>query len=124
MDNPALAEVLAYIETQYGIEPEYLWARNPEYAAIRHTGSKKWFAALLPSVPRERLGLCGDGCVDIINVKCEPLMIGSFLDGKSFLPGYHMNKEHWLSIVLDGSVPTEEMHFLIDMSFSLTKGKK
>ncbi len=41
-----------------------------------------------------------------------------------YLPAYHMNKERWITIRLDGSVPEEEIKNLIDMSYHLTKPGK
>ena len=117
------AQVVACIRDTYGTEPEFLWAKTPNNAAFRHWRNKKWFAALLLDVPRKTLGLPGAGQVDILDVKCDPRMIGSLLDGKGYLPGYHMNKEHWITLVLDGSVPLEQVCALIGLSYELC-GKK
>ena len=40
---------------------------------------------------------------------------------EGILPGYHMNKEHWISVVLDGSVAIEHIHELIQDSYALTE---
>jgi predicted DNA-binding protein (MmcQ/YjbR family) len=37
-----------------------------------------------------------------------------------FLPAYHMNKEHWLTVLLDNTVPEKEIYELIDDSYELT----
>ena len=62
-----------------------------------------------------------------MNLKCDPLE-GDFYKQAfpSILPGYHMNKTHWLTVKLDGSVPDGEIEHLIEMSYRLTmpKGKK
>lgn len=52
-------------------------------------------------VGRDKLGLPGDGEVDILNVKSDPMLIGSYRTQKGFFPAYHMNKENWISILLD-----------------------
>ena len=117
------AQVVACIRDTYGTEPEFLWAKTPHHAAFRHWRNKKWFAALLWDVPRKTLGLPGAGQVDILDVKCDPRMIGSLLDGKGYLPGYHMNKEHWITLVLDGSVPLEQVCALIGLSYELCSKK-
>lgn len=116
--------VVAYIKAQYGCEPEFLWARTPNNAAIRHRENRKWFAALMLALPLRHLGLPDSGSTDVINLKCDPRMIGSLVDGKRYFPGYHMNKEHWLTVRLDGSIPAEEVFPLIDLSFDLTAHKK
>lgn len=122
--RPATAAVLDYIARQYGAEPEYLWLRSPNCAAIRHGGSKKWFAALMLDMPGEKIGLPAAERADILNVKCDPRLLGSRIDGRHYLPGYHMNKEHWLTIVLDEALAPEEACALVDLSFALTAEKK
>ena len=55
-----------------------------------------------------------------INLKCDPEqapVLRSMHD--SILPGYHMNKEHWNTIVLDGSFPNELVFRMIDESYDL-----
>ena len=118
------SEVIGYIKSKYDSEPEFLWKRTPNNAVFRHQGNRKWFAALLLDMPREKLGLVESGKVDVLNLKCDPLLLGSLLDGKRYLPGYHMNKEHWITLLLDGSIPLHEIFELIDMSRRLTCKKE
>ena len=47
-------------------------------------------------------------------------MVGALVQKDGFFRAYHMNKEKWISIVLDGTVPNEEIFALIDLSFELT----
>lgn len=110
--------VLQHIEAVYGAQPEYL-RKDDENAAIRHPRTKKWFAVLIRDLPKSKLGIDGDGRTDVLNLKCDPLMTRSVADGVGCFPAYHMNKEHWISVLLDGTVPMEDLAFLIDISFSL-----
>lgn len=110
-------DVLTFASEQYGTEPEYLWSSAPEYAVLRHRNGK-WYGIVM-DVPRERLGLSGQGCVDILNVKCEPDVIGAFRQRDGFLPAYHMNRSHWLTVLLDGTVDRETIVSLLDMSYDL-----
>ena len=57
----------------------------------------------------------------MVNVKCDPLLSGTLRQEAGILPAYHMNKEKWISILLDGSVDTELVKGLLDMSYQLTK---
>lgn len=114
--------IFEYVKEAFGTEPEYLWKTAPSYAVLRHRSNRKWYAVVM-DVPRERLGLSGEGCADIINVKCDPALIGSLRTNEGYLPAYHMNKDSWISVLLDGSVPAEEICGLIDLSRRLT-GKK
>ena len=60
------------------------------------------------------------GFLDILNIKLDPYLIRQLLTKPGYLPAYHMNREKWLSVRLDGSVPLEEILPLLDMSFELT----
>ena len=51
-------------------------------------------------------------------------MIGSLLSTKGFLPAYHMNKNHWVSIVLDGSVPDDQITPLLELSYDIVAPKR
>ena len=55
-----------------------------------------------------------------MNLKCEPheaLILRDIFP--SIIPGYHMSKTHWNTIILDGSVPDGEIERLIDLSYRL-----
>jgi len=115
-------DVLEYAAAQLQTAPEYLFRRSPQTAVLRHAGSGKWFAIIMP-VSREKLGLSGSGTADVINVKCDPLMLGSFLMQPGFLPAYHMAKGNWISVLLDGSVPVAEACAALHMSYALIARK-
>ena len=114
--------VLQYAQEQFGSEPEYLWAKYPAYCILRHINNRKWYAALM-DVPRNKLGLSGNGGVEILDVKCDPILLGSLLGTSGFLPAYHMSKSSWVTILLDGSVPDDEIIHLLTISYDLTKRK-
>ncbi len=91
---------------------------------LRHKASKKWFGILLKA-PKEKVGLKGEGEVDALNLKCDPVLAkGLFESYRGIMPAYHMNKYHWISVLLDSDVPFEEVKGLISLSFSLTDLKK
>ena len=72
------------------------------------------------NVKKSSLGLDSDDLISVVNLKCEPALIGSFIKDDGIFPAYHMNKEHWLSVALDGSVPEDRIKLLVDISFELT----
>ena len=69
------------------------------------------------------IGVNRDGNVDILNVKCDPIMIGSLRGKPGFCPAYHMNKDKWITILLDGSAEKEDITALLAMSYSMTSTK-
>lgn len=109
--------ITQYAQDTYGTEAEYLWADTPDCGVFRHPTSRKWYAIIMKVLP-DRLGLVGEKAVDVINVKCSTIMIGSLLSEKGFLPAYHMNKDHWISILLDGSLPDEQIFPLLELSYN------
>jgi predicted DNA-binding protein (MmcQ/YjbR family) len=55
-----------------------------------------------------------------LNLKCDPGRALELRDGhESIIPGYHMNKRHWNTLILDGSLPAKLVRELIDHSYSL-----
>lgn len=79
-----------------------IFGKNPQ--KVRYFVIKREWYAVLMQVKKSKLELEGEGTVDIINVKCEPDMVGVLIETYGFLPGYHMNKEHWITMLMDGTV--------------------
>ncbi len=115
-------QFIQYVIDQYGVEGEYLWAKYPNYCVFRHLNNRKWFAAVM-DIPRNKLGLESIEILDVVNVKCDPILIGSLRREPGFFPAYHMNKASWITVALDGSVPDEQIKMLLDMSYDATAPK-
>ena len=113
-------ELAAYLVDTYSATGEHLFARYPGFQVYRHNANKKWFAVIM-DIQRKNLGLVGDGEISVVNLKCDTRLIGSFRGEPGIFPGWHMNKAHWLSVALDGTVEDEKIKFLVDMSYELTK---
>ena len=113
-------ELAVYLTDTYSVTGEHLFARHPSFLVFRHNGNKKWFAVIM-DIPRKNLGLPGEGEISVVNLKCDTRLIGSFREEPGIFPGWHMNKAHWLSVALDGTVDDEKIKFLVDMSYELTK---
>lgn len=74
-------------------------------------------------VPRVRLGMDGDGIVDILNVKCAPGLY-SLLDKRDgILRGYHMGGT-WVSILLDGSIELSQIYAMLRNSYDLVGSQR
>ena len=114
-------DLITYAREQYGTEPEYLWESAPNTFVLRHRGNRKWYAVVM-DVRRDRLGLPSEEIVYIMDVKCGPLLSGSYIGKPGVVPAYHMNKTHWLGILLVGSAADETVTELLDLSYGQTKG--
>lgn len=113
-------EIFAYVKEKFDTEPDYPWPKYPYYAVLRHERGGKWYG-LIMNVPRIKLGLMGKGSAEILNLKCDPALNSLLRSQQGISPAYHMNKKHWITIVLDSSFPKEEIYNLINLSYDLTK---
>ncbi|ACI59477.1 protein of unknown function DUF419 (plasmid) [Rhizobium leguminosarum bv. trifolii WSM2304] len=114
------SEIFDYVKKKYDVTPDYPFEKYHHYAALRHLDDEKWFG-LVMNVPRDKLGLDGEGEVDILDVKCQPAKVDDLKKKTGFRPAYHMNKQHWLTVLLDGTVPKQDILNLLDESYDLTK---
>lgn len=114
-------ELFTWVQKQYGTEPEYPW--HDWNAVLRHRDNRKWYGVVM-KVSGQKLGLEDTGLVNILNIKCDP-MLGSSLRGQEgYFAAYHMNKEKWLSIRLDRPELDDSIKNLLALSYELTAGKK
>jgi len=119
MNRDALTE---YIKSTYEVTAEYPW-QDADHAVYRHADNRKWFAVAM-TIQRSRLGLSGDDYVEVVNLKCPTDMLDWLWHQPGIFPAYHMNKNHWISAALDGTVSEDTLAWLVDISFELTKAKK
>ena len=116
---PSRENLDKYIQETYGVTAEFPWLQYPGFAVYRHNNNQKWFAVVM-NLSRSKFGLPDDKTVDAVNLKCDPMLNFSVVDHIGIFPGWHMNKEHWISVLLDGTVAPEDIYPLIKMSFVLT----
>ena len=113
-------EVVDYVKNKYGDELEFLWEKSPKTAVVRRKNSNKWYAVIL-TISKRKFNLDSDEAVEIINLHNSPEEIEKLIDNKRYFPAYHMNKKHWYTICLDGTVELEKIYKLIDISYELAK---
>lgn len=123
------SELEKLISEQYGVNADHPFEGDMDTAVFRHKENRKWFA-LIMRVNRHSLCFPGEGEVCCVNLKCPPILIGSLLTERGFLPAYHMNKQHWVTAVLEDGFPkesaAEDTNILaaLEMSFNLTAVKR
>ncbi|WP_338962059.1 MmcQ/YjbR family DNA-binding protein [Fusobacterium nucleatum] len=113
-------EIVAYVKNKYGDELEFLWEKSPKNAVIRRKSSNKWYAVIL-TIPKRKFGLESDEVIEVINLHNIPKEIEKLIDYKRYFPAYHMNKKHWCTICLDGTIELKEIYKKIDTSYELAK---
>ena len=115
--------IIRHIQYKYAAEPEHLWARYPNYAVFRQPASRKWFAAIM-DVAKKSLDLTGDGTTDVMDLKCGQALVGSLLAQECYRPAYKMSKSSWISVLLDETVPDEQIFPLIELSYDSVDPKR
>ena len=113
-------EVVDYVKNKYGDKLEFLWEKSPKNAVVRRKYSNKWYEVIL-TISKRKLNLDSDELVEVINLHNSPEEIEKLIDNKKYFPAYHMNKKHWCTICLDGTVELEKSYRLIDISYELAK---
>ena len=119
--NSQTTRIIEWIKAKYGVEPEFLWPeRFPDYAIFRHEDNRKWFA-LIGIVSSESLGFKDDEKVEIINLKFDKNQAYDFAESNDYIfPAYHMNKNNWITVLLDGALSDELAFELIEKSYRLS----
>ena len=115
-------ELIDYIFDEYSVEPDFPFRMDDVTCVFRHIDNRKWFGIAMV-IPYRTVGINKPGDVDILNVKCDPIMMGSLRGKSGFCPAYHMNKDKWITILLDGSAGQEDIKALLAISYSMTAVK-
>ena len=124
MGNRTIRERLdAYVKEKYGIDPEILPFSHEDYEIYRHEDTGKWFAVFIVK-ERSAFGLDGDGETEILCVKLKDRLFADFMMQETgYLRGYPSSKWNWISMVLDGTVPFEDICRWLDESYQATVSK-
>lgn len=115
-------DFLDYCSGTYGTSADYPFDEDFETAVLRHTDTRKWYAIVM-RVSRRKFGFESDEIIDVVNLKLPTEMFGSFGAADGVYPAYHMNKLHWVSVLLPDA-PDDVVHFLTGVSFEATRSKK
>ena len=115
-------EFLEYGLDTYGTSPDYPFDEDFETAVLRHADNRKWYAIVM-KVSRRKFGFDSDEVIDVVNLKLLTEMCGSFGAADGVYQAYHMNKLHWISVLLPDA-PDDIVQFLVNVSFEATKSPK
>ena len=116
--------IAGLIAEKYGVTPDCPWEEDGYQSGVfRHTDNAKWFALIMNVKRRALLKNGDDRTFDVINLKNEPENIEKLTGRTGIYPAYHMNRKHWISVLLDESLSDDEVMKLVDESFCLTESK-
>ena len=116
-------DVLRYVKERYNSTTVKPFKTNPDIKALV-TPKDKWYALFL-DVEYNKLQKDSlvDSKVKIINLKHISSKISTIIDNRNIFPSYHMNKNHWISVVLDNNIDIEYVKELIELSYNLVNNK-
>ena len=114
------ALLLAYLSDRYGTVPQSPWGEHEELYTLNTNRSGKWYG-LFMRIPYRSLGVGKEGKINVLNLKAKPDDIPKLIDDRHFFPAYHMNKKHWLSVLLDRDTDIEKVKRLLDDSYALVE---
>ena len=106
-----------YIKDNYNNEPEFLWEKFPGYGIYRNDKNNKWYAIIMNLDFSKLDNLSGE--VEIINLKLDESEITELLKEKGFYKAYHMNKNDWISVILNDTLSDEKIISLLKKSYNL-----
>lgn len=111
--------LIEYAKDHLGVSVAHPFARDPDVAVFKHANNR-WFGIIM-DVSNEKLKIPTPGTTEVLNVKLDPVLIGILIQNKGYRPAYHMNKKHWVSVLLDGSVPKGMLVEHLMQSYELTR---
>ena len=116
--NDLKDDYIAWIKSKFGAEPDYPWPDDAPYSFVFRCPNEKWFA-LVMRIKYRQLGLTGDENVWVVNMKAEQDNIPNLVDHKSIFPAWHMNKKHWITILLTAVTDFNKLCELTEKSYEL-----
>ena len=104
-------EVIDYCLNLPDTYEDYPFKNDNESATMKHKNNGKWFALIMNIKGKLYL-----------NLKLDPIYAELLRNTYNYIiPGYHMNKEHWNTIILDEKCDKTLVEELIEQSYDLTK---
>lgn len=113
--------VFDFVRAELNTKLETPWAKHPEFYLMKTANRQKWYG-LMMRISYQLLDSQQPGIVDVLNLKAPPLQIVDLIDHQTFYPAYHMNKKHWVSVVVDEKINLEQLQALIRQSYQLVEG--
>jgi len=115
-------QIMQWLTSTYGTVPETPWEDSPSYYTFKTAKTGKWYALFMDIAPKF-LSLPGDALIQVVNVKADADDVQNAVDNEHVFPAYHMNKQHWLTILLNATTDVAQLKNLLAKSYLLADGK-
>ncbi len=120
---PQSNRISKLISKKYGDIPQFLWKKFPGYGVFRNVNNKKWYC-LIGNVDYSKLNKTKAGETEVINLKLNEKKITELLKEKGFYPAWHMNKQTWITLILDETLSDNTIMKYIEESHKYTIHKQ
>lgn len=115
--------IASYIEKTYKEPPIFKFQNDNDDAVFENKETHLWYAVILLA-PKARIRGEGKGKEEVLDLKLDPEEITELLKKKGYVLCHHMNKKSWISLLLDDSLPDEEIYTRIEESRKYSEPKK
>ena len=125
--SPQANRLAAHIAAAYGEREDRPFDDDADVGVFRSPQTNKWYAIIMPVKKGVLAGEKGapdaDRRVEVINVKAKPEDIPALTEIAGVYPAYHMNRKHWISVLLDGTLDDATLFELVAVSRSFAVGR-
>lgn len=115
---PQSNRIAGLVKKEYQIEPEFLWKNDSKNAVFRNATNKKWFGIIM-NINKSKL-TSEEKNIEVLNVKVSKEKISSLITRPGYYKAYHMNKNNWITIILDETLSDQEIFDLVKESYNYT----
>ena len=117
-----LAEIEDYILSNFEATTDHSFEGDRTVTIFRRLDNNQRFAAT-KNVGCRSVNVERAGRIDILNVSVSPNLVATLREREGFRPAWRMNRNKWVTILLDGTVPDDEIRNYLDMSFKNARKK-
>ena len=110
-----------FLNARFSALPDFPWPETPD-ACVFRCENQKWFA-LIMKIKYRQIGLTSDEEVFVVNLKAESEIIPEIIDRKSIFPAWHMNKKHWITVLLTAATDFDKLCALTEKSHNQIEQK-
>ena len=118
--HPQTLRLIKYVKETYGDELSFLWEDDRNNAIFRNKMTEKWYG-LISAIPLSKIGYPSSDRGEVFVFRCKLEELPPKYASLPILPGYHMNKKSWATIVLDESVSDQDLFQFLERSY-ITSG--
>lgn len=116
-------KIFDFVKEEFNTVPVHPFADDDDSTTLNTEVRNKWYAIIM-NIPYKSMGIDSEGKCDVINLKADPERIPDLTDNIHIYPAYHMNKKHWISVLLNEGCDIESLKGLIRNSYYLVEGVK